>query len=92
MATSNLPSRDDLAEQERIETQEWLESLDYVIKNGGRDRVCRLLRHLQQRAAEVGITLPYTANTPYVNTIPRKDQPRFPGKREIERRSKSIIR
>ncbi len=51
-----------------------------------------LLRALQRRAAEFGISLPYTANTPYINTIPRHEQPRFPGNREIERRIKSIIR
>ncbi len=79
-------------EQERVETQEWLESLDYIIKTGGPERVRRLLRRLQQRASEVGINLPYTANTPYLNTIPRHEQPRFPGNREIERRIKSIIR
>jgi pyruvate dehydrogenase E1 component len=80
------------AEQERLETQEWLESLDYVIKTGGPGRVRRLLRQLQRRSAEFGISLPYTANTPYLNTIPRHEQPRFPGHREIERRIKSLIR
>jgi pyruvate dehydrogenase E1 component len=77
---------------ERLEDQEWMESLDYVIKHGGPDRVRRLLRQLQRRAAEFGISIPYLANTPYVNTIPRHEQPRFPGNREIERRIKSIIR
>src|SRR6185436_2237676 len=79
-------------DQERQETQEWLESLDFVIKSGGPERVRRLLRQLQRRAAEFGISLPYTANTPYLNTIPRHAQPRFPGNREIERRVKSILR
>ena len=79
-------------EAERREVQEWLESLDYVIKSGGPERVRRLLRQLQRRAAEFGISLPYTANTPYLNTIPRHAQPRFPGNREIERRVKSILR
>ena len=32
------------------------------------------------------------ANTPYINTIPADQQPRYPGNREIERRIKSIIR
>ena len=75
-----------------VEEKEWLDSLDYVIKHGGSRRVLELLRALQRRAAEFGITLPYAANTPYVNTIVRSQQPRFPGNREIERRIKSIIR
>jgi pyruvate dehydrogenase E1 component len=80
------------SEVEAIEEKEWLDSLDYVIKHGGPDRVRELLRSLQRRAAEFGISLPYSANTPYINTIPRSEQPRFPGVREIERRIKSIIR
>jgi pyruvate dehydrogenase E1 component len=80
------------AEIDAAEEREWLESLDYVIKHGGPQRVLELLRALQRRAAEFGISLPYSANTPYLNTIPRHEQPRFPGNREIERRIKSIIR
>jgi len=79
-------------EIETLEEQEWLESLDYVIKHGGPARVTELLRALQRRAAESGISLPYAANTPYINTIPRHSQPRFPGNRAIERRIKSILR
>ena len=79
-------------ESDALEEQEWLESLDDVIKRGGEERVHELLRALQRRAAEFGISLPYSANTPYLNTIGRADQPRFPGQREIERRIKSIIR
>jgi pyruvate dehydrogenase E1 component len=78
--------------QDALEEKEWIESLDWVIKHGGPDRVRDLLRTLQRRAAEFGISLPYSANTPYVNTIIPRDQPRFPGQRAIERRIKSIIR
>jgi pyruvate dehydrogenase E1 component len=35
---------------------------------------------------------PFTANTPYVNTISTHDQPPSPGSREIERRIKSLVR
>jgi transketolase N-terminal domain/subunit len=77
-------------EIDATEEKEWLESLDYVIKHGGPDRVQALLRTLQRRAAQFGIHLPY--NTPYTNTISRQDQPRFPGQRAIERRIKSIVR
>jgi pyruvate dehydrogenase E1 component len=82
----------EFTELERIETREWLESLDYVAEHGGAKRVGQLFRQLQRRAAEFGISLPFTANTPYVNTIPRDQQPPFPGKREIERRISSLIR
>jgi pyruvate dehydrogenase E1 component len=75
-----------------MDEQEWLESFDHVIKHGGPQRVRDLLRALQRRAAESGISLPYSANTPYINTIPVETQPRFPGQRALERRIKSIIR
>jgi pyruvate dehydrogenase E1 component len=74
-----------------LETKEWLESLDYVIKNNP-ENVSHILRQLEIRAHNAGIKLPFEANTPYVNTIPVSDQPPYPGLREIERRIKSIIR
>jgi pyruvate dehydrogenase E1 component len=77
---------------DELEIREWLESLDYVIQQGGDARVKRLLAELQKRAYAAGIKLPFTANTPYINTIPADEQPLFPSSREIERRIKSIIR
>lgn len=80
------------AEVHDIETKEWLYSLDYVLEHGGPDRVREILQQLQIRAHKAGISIPFTANTPYINTIPREKQPPFPGDREIERRIKSLIR
>jgi len=74
------------------ETREWLSSLDYVLKSKGPSRVQFLLEQLRDKAAEEGVQLPPQTSTPYINTIPVKDQPAFPGNREIERRIKSIIR
>ena len=75
-----------------LETREWLESLDYVIEHSGPERVKELLSELQKRVFSAGIRLPFTANTPYINSIPVEEQPAYPGSREIERRIKSIIR
>ena len=80
------------AELEAIETQEWIESLDYVLQHGGSERVQDLLRELELHAYEFGVRLPFSASTPYINTIPAEEQPPFPGNRDIERRIKSIIR
>src|SRR5712671_191230 len=82
----------DAAELEALETREWLESLDYVLQAGGAARVSRLLRDLGDYAKKNGVRLPFTANTPYVNTIPVTEEPPFPGSREIERRIKSVVR
>ncbi len=77
---------------DEVELQEWLESLEYVLKTGGAEKVRELLNELDTYAHEAGVDLPFTANTPYINTIPKEKQPAFPGGREIERRIKSIIR
>ncbi len=74
------------------ENREWLDSLDYVYQNSGSKRVLELLRLLQIRSQEHGVHAHFTANTPYLNTIPVEKQPAYPGSRDIERRIKSIIR
>jgi pyruvate dehydrogenase E1 component len=75
-----------------IETKEWLESLDYVLQSGGPERVKHILKQLQTYAEQIGVDLPFSANTPYINSISVDEQPPYPGSREIERRIKSIIR
>ena len=81
-----------LSEGDVSEVTEWIESLVDVLHREGPDRVRQLLVLLQEEAYRRGVTLPFTANTPYINTIHRDKQPRFPGNREIERRIKSIVR
>ena len=77
---------------EELETSEWFYSLDYVLEHSGPERVVELLQQLQIRAHKSGVHIPFSANTPYINTIPREKQSPFPGDREIERRIKSLIR
>ena len=74
-----------------LETSEWIESLEYVIRSKGTDRAHFLLETLERLAAEKGVELPFQSNTPYINTIPTERQPAYPGNRELERRIKSII-
>ena len=83
---------DNGAELEAVELREWLDSLDYVMQAGGPDKVERLLRQLRIHAQRDGVTLPYKANTPYINTIRDEQQPPFPGSTEVERRIKSLVR
>ena len=82
----------DAAQLEALETREWLESLDDVLRHGGSARVGRLLRELGIHAQQSGVRLPFTANTPYINTINADEQVPYPGSREIERRIKSLVR
>ena len=79
-------------EIEATETREWLEALDYVIAEGGSERVRRLFTRLHTHALKKGVQIPYAANTPYINTIAPQDQSEFPGDFEVEVRLKSYIR
>ncbi len=79
-------------EQEELETKEWFDSLDYVLETGGPERVSKLIKKLQIHAQKKGVRLHFTANTPYINTIPVDKQVPYPGDQDIERRIRSLIR
>jgi pyruvate dehydrogenase E1 component len=80
------------ADLDVVETREWLDSLDYVLQSGGPAKVARLLRELTVHASESGVHLPFSANTPYTNTISAEEQVLMPGSPDIERRIKSLVR
>jgi pyruvate dehydrogenase E1 component len=84
-----IPSQTD---PDPLETAEWLDSLRSVLEREGPERVSFLLAELSEAAHRQGVELPFTATTPYINTIPDSKQPPYPGNRELERRIKSIIR
>ncbi|MGE4596791.1 MAG: pyruvate dehydrogenase (acetyl-transferring), homodimeric type [Methylophilaceae bacterium] len=74
------------------ETQEWVDSLDSVIKAGGTERAHFLIEMMIDQARRSGSNLPYNATTAYVNTIPTHLQQRHPGDPGIERRIRALIR
>jgi len=74
------------------ETQEWLDSLDAVLKKDGVDRADYLLKKLSNEAYKEGSSRPITRITPYVNTIPVESEIKSPGDQNIERRIRSLIR
>ena len=53
-----------------LETNEWLESLSAVIEKDGNQRAHYLIKELINKAYMEGANIPYTQNTPYINTIP----------------------
>jgi len=77
---------------EDTQIQEWLESLDSVLDSSGPEVAAEILERLRAHATVSGIDLPFSANTPYANTIPARLEPLFPGDQELERRIKSLIR
>jgi len=74
------------------ETEEWLTAFEQVVENEGRNRACFLLQKLLEKGYEKDVVLPFTGNTPYINTIPKSEEPPYPGDRNLERRIKSIVR
>jgi pyruvate dehydrogenase E1 component len=74
------------------ETQDWLQSLDAVVQEAGGERARFLIGQLQNRALTRGVSIPFSANTPYINTLGPEARPPYPGSRDIERRIKSLIR
>ena len=75
-----------------LETAEWLASMESVHHHGGSRRAVFLLDQLHQWALKRQVPIPFAANTPYINTIPKSEQPPYPGDRQIERRIKSFVR
>jgi len=86
---TDSPKLEDL---DPVETQEWLESIDSVLKVHGAQRAHFLLERLIDHVRRSGAYLPFKPNTAYVNTIsPGQEQP-YPGDRAIEKRIEAYIR
>ncbi|MBP6514660.1 MAG: pyruvate dehydrogenase (acetyl-transferring), homodimeric type [Steroidobacteraceae bacterium] len=75
-----------------LETQEWLESIDSVLKAHGPARAHFLLERLIDHARRSGTYLPFKANTAYLNSIAVSQEKAYPGDRAIERRLEAYIR
>ncbi len=74
------------------ETQEWMEALQAVIAMEGSERASFLIETLLETARQSGLDIPFSANTPYINTIRVDQQPKFPGNTDIERTVRSYVR
>lgn len=88
--SDGLPSQ--LPDVDPSETNEWLESLDNVIKTEGRTRARYLMLRLLERAREHQVGVPGLRSTDYINTIPPEREPWFPGDEYVERRIRAYIR
>src|SRR5579863_6896584 len=83
------PNLEDL---DPVETREWLESIDSVLKTHGPERAHFLLERLIDYTRRSGAYLPFKPNTAYVNSIPTGREPEYPGNRALERRIEAYIR
>ena len=82
----------DIGDIDPEETDEWIESLNSVVKRDGADRAHFLLSKLINQAYVAGSNLPFTQNTPYINTIPPELEVKSPGDQNLERNIRSLIR
>lgn len=75
-----------------LETREWLDAFESVVRSAGRERGLFLLKQLEMQARDLGIashTAPYSA---YRNTIPLNEQVPHPGDVALEERITAIVR
>ena len=79
-------------DQDPQETREWLEALEAVVAVEGTDKARHLIGNLIEAARKHGIDTPYSATTPYINTIPAEKEPTYPGDRQLEQRLRALIR
>jgi len=82
----------DMKDNDPLETQEWIDSLEAVLETEGLERAHFLLEKLIDKARRSGAYLPYKATTAYLNTIPPAKEVRSPGDMELEQQARAIIR
>ncbi|MFN6828280.1 pyruvate dehydrogenase (acetyl-transferring), homodimeric type [Proteus mirabilis] len=77
-----------------IETRDWLQAIDSVIREEGVERAQFLIDQVLKQARNGGldIALGGSVHSDYINTIPVEDEPAYPGNLELERRIRSAIR
>ena len=83
------PKHDDI---DPTETQEWIESIDSVLRVQGAERAHYLLERVIDHTRRSGAYLPFRPNTAYVNTISPGQEKEYPGNRALERRNEAYIR
>src|SRR5689334_18515374 len=82
-----------LEDLDPAETREWVEALESVLAFEGADRAYHLLDEGPTEARRKGAPVPYSATTPYLNTIPPGKEDRLsPRELAIDHRIRSMIR
>ena len=74
------------------ELNDWLDSLDAVVENHGRDGAKVILEKLEQRAKDLRVLYSPIPYSPYRNTISQYDQGIYPGDISIEEKITAILR
>ncbi len=74
-----------------IETKEWLDAFESVVKEEGSDRAAFLLECLLEHSRQ-GVSGGNKIQTPYINTIPASEEPPFPDDLQFFSHVSGIIR
>ncbi len=90
ITAEGLPSQ--IPDIDPDETTDWLESLDGLLDDKGKNRARFIMLQLLARARERQVGLPALRSSDYINTIPPESEPWFPGDEHIERRLRAYIR
>jgi len=83
---------ENLPDYDPQETKEWLDALESVLDNEGSERAHYLISQLINKARLAGTDIPFSANTPYLNTIPLDKEERSTGNHELEHRLRALMR
>ncbi|HEY6812894.1 MAG TPA: pyruvate dehydrogenase (acetyl-transferring), homodimeric type, partial [Propionibacteriaceae bacterium] len=90
ISAHGLPSQ--LPDTDPDETADWLESLDGLLQEKGRNRARFVMLKLLEEARARQVGLPALRSSDYINTIPPESEPWFPGDEHVERRIRAFIR
>jgi pyruvate dehydrogenase E1 component len=88
----SLQFKQQLPDIDPIETQEWIDSLDNLIRDRGKARARFVIRKVLKRARMLNLGIPELVQTPYINTISPEQEPPFPGDERLEKRIRRMIR
>lgn len=76
-----------------IETRDWLQAIESVIREEGVERAQYLIDQVLGEARKGGVSVAAgSASRDYINTIPVEEEPAYPGNLELERSIRSAIR
>lgn len=75
-----------------IETQEWVDALQDLLSEDGKERAFFILQTLMAEMAKAGINGSFSVKTPYRNTIPIEEEEALPEDEGIRQRLNALIR
>jgi pyruvate dehydrogenase E1 component len=75
-----------------IETAEWLEAMEALVRHGGKERAASIFLAMAKQLYQEGVKLPSAITTPFRNSISTAEEKRMPGDLFMERRIRSLVR